>query len=56
MTVELGLDYAAETSEKRFPGLDAKLYLVVRILFWSSKEFGVFIYCHYSQVHSKLKC
>ena len=37
---------------KRFPVNDTKLYLMVRVYFWSSDEYDVPLHCHFFQVYS----
>ena len=48
--------YLLPTPQKRCPGYDSKLHLMVRLYFWSSGECGVPFHCHYSQVYSDLLC
>ena len=36
-------------------GYDTKIYLMIRLLFWSSGECEITLHCHYSQVHSDLE-
>ena len=38
------------------PGYDTKLHLMARLLFWISRNCGVFLHCHYSQVHPDHTC
>ena len=41
------------TPKMRCLGYDTKLYLMVRLQMWRSKECWVPLHCHYSQVHSE---
>ena len=34
---------------------DIKLHLMVKLQFWRSKKCGIFLHCHYSQVHFDLE-
>ena len=38
--------------KKRCLGYGIKLHLMMRFQFWIFEKFGVFLHCHYCQVHS----
>ena len=40
--------HAPPTTKKKKKKKDTKLYLMVRLQFWSCKECGLFLHCHFS--------